>query len=60
MFYCAEHAKKNGWPFPDDTSSAFTFPPTSYGPCELCPDRTPKLCADVPSRQLPIPGQEKE
>jgi hypothetical protein len=55
MFYCKMHAEKNGWPWPEHEEMQFTIPPLSHGPCEVCSDKKPKLCADVPSSYLPIP-----
>ena len=45
MFYCEACAVKNKWPMPEFSRS--------FGPCELCEDKGPNDCFDVPSQFLP-------
>lgn len=44
MFYCEGCAARKGWPH---------YGYGSLGPCEVCGKRA--VCADVPSKYLPIP-----
>jgi len=49
MFFCEPCRVKNGWP-----ESLMK----SHGTCEICGEV--KVCFDIPSRLLPIPGKTME